>query len=380
VSGSTVGIKIADGSYYPILEQGFTGRKKLTLTTVADSQTRVQIDLYRGDGGGLEKARYIGSLLIENIPPAPRGEPEIHLSIGLDADGELDAEASDASTGERQTFSISLTTLSDDETYEVPEFRVEEEQEPAVEALPGLDEETGEEPGPFSVGDEEETGEVELEGLEESVEAGPAEQDGEPEKAGPPGERESFDFEEPPLTGESYPTGSGARKKERARRRGPGTFLVVLFCLLGALLLGVVGYVVYRAVTGQPVQLLPSAGTPAAPAEQAPAAEAGAAAGTSQAASGQEAAAAGEAAAGGPAAGESMTVETTAGEAATTTAAEKPSPPKGVTYRIRKGDTLWDISATYYRNPWLYLRLARANSIKNPDLIFAGAKLFIPED
>jgi nucleoid-associated protein YgaU len=52
----------------------------------------------------------------------------------------------------------------------------------------------------------------------------------------------------------------------------------------------------------------------------------------------------------------------------------------GVTYRIRKGDTLWDISSTYYRNPWLYPRLARANSIKNPDLILAGAKIFIPED
>ena len=51
-----------------------------------------------------------------------------------------------------------------------------------------------------------------------------------------------------------------------------------------------------------------------------------------------------------------------------------------MSYRIRKGDTLWDISATYYRNPWLYLRLARANSIRNPDLIFAGEKLFIPED
>ena len=130
MSGSTIGIKIADGSYYPILEQGFTGRKKLTLTTVGDSQNRVQIDLYRGDGGGLEKARYIGSLIIENIPPARRGEPEIHLSIGLDADGELDAEASDESTGETQKFAISLKTLSDEETYEIPEFRVEEELQP----------------------------------------------------------------------------------------------------------------------------------------------------------------------------------------------------------------------------------------------------------
>ena len=52
----------------------------------------------------------------------------------------------------------------------------------------------------------------------------------------------------------------------------------------------------------------------------------------------------------------------------------------GVTYRIKRGDTLWDISATYYRNPWLYHKLARANSIRNPDLIFAGTRIYIPEN
>ena len=51
-----------------------------------------------------------------------------------------------------------------------------------------------------------------------------------------------------------------------------------------------------------------------------------------------------------------------------------------MTYRIKRGDTLWDISATYYRNPWLYHKLARVNSIRNPDLIFAGSRLYIPEN
>jgi len=51
-----------------------------------------------------------------------------------------------------------------------------------------------------------------------------------------------------------------------------------------------------------------------------------------------------------------------------------------VTYRIKNGDTLWDIAATYYRNPWLYPKLAKANSIRNPDLIFAGTRINIPEN
>ncbi|MFI5368150.1 MAG: LysM peptidoglycan-binding domain-containing protein [Spirochaetia bacterium] len=60
--------------------------------------------------------------------------------------------------------------------------------------------------------------------------------------------------------------------------------------------------------------------------------------------------------------------------------APKPAATGGVTYRIKNGDTLWDIAGTYYRNPWLYPKLAKANSIRNPDLIFAGTRIKIPEN
>jgi len=61
-------------------------------------------------------------------------------------------------------------------------------------------------------------------------------------------------------------------------------------------------------------------------------------------------------------------------------AVQKPAGTEGFTYRIKNGDTLWDIAATYYRNPWLYPKLAKANSIRNPDLIFAGTRITIPEN
>jgi nucleoid-associated protein YgaU len=60
--------------------------------------------------------------------------------------------------------------------------------------------------------------------------------------------------------------------------------------------------------------------------------------------------------------------------------AEKPAAEaEGIWYRIVWGDTLWDLAGTYYRNPWLYPRLAKANKIPNPDLIIAGHRLFIPK-
>jgi nucleoid-associated protein YgaU len=53
-------------------------------------------------------------------------------------------------------------------------------------------------------------------------------------------------------------------------------------------------------------------------------------------------------------------------------------PKEGFKYRIGWGDTLWDISEAFYRNPWLYPRIARFNKIRNPDLIISGTFIRIP--
>jgi nucleoid-associated protein YgaU len=51
----------------------------------------------------------------------------------------------------------------------------------------------------------------------------------------------------------------------------------------------------------------------------------------------------------------------------------------GVVYQVRWGDTLWDLSLSFYRTPWLYGKIAKANRIKNPNLIFAHSQIYIPE-
>ncbi len=84
--GGEIGVKLADGSFYSVLEEDFTGRKKLVVTTSRDNQDSVQIDLYRGSLEGAEA--FIGSLMIENIQPAPKREPEIELQLGLDSQRE----------------------------------------------------------------------------------------------------------------------------------------------------------------------------------------------------------------------------------------------------------------------------------------------------
>ncbi|MBQ7753492.1 MAG: LysM peptidoglycan-binding domain-containing protein [Treponema sp.] len=58
----------------------------------------------------------------------------------------------------------------------------------------------------------------------------------------------------------------------------------------------------------------------------------------------------------------------------------KPVKPKNINYKIKWGDTLWDISDTYYKNPWRYKYIARYNGIKNPDYIISGTYITIPAE
>jgi nucleoid-associated protein YgaU len=53
-------------------------------------------------------------------------------------------------------------------------------------------------------------------------------------------------------------------------------------------------------------------------------------------------------------------------------------PANGAPYKIRWGDTLWDISEAFYRDPWLYRRIARFNNISNPDHIISGHTIRVP--
>ena len=60
-----------------------------------------------------------------------------------------------------------------------------------------------------------------------------------------------------------------------------------------------------------------------------------------------------------------------------------PAPEKksdGITYKIKWGDTLWDIADTYYKNPWRYKKIASYNNIKNPDHIISGTIITIPSE
>ena len=106
----SIGIRQADGSFYPILEEGQTSKKTLGLTTAKDNQTRVIVDMYRSADGNMAEAEYVDSLQIDNLVKHPNGSVEIRLNIGLDENGKLTAELIDPETGATSNANVTLVS------------------------------------------------------------------------------------------------------------------------------------------------------------------------------------------------------------------------------------------------------------------------------
>jgi len=91
-------------------------RKTETYTTAADGQTSVEIHVLQGEREMAGDNKTLGKFHLMNIPPAPRGVPQIEVTFDIDANGIVNVSAKDRGTGQEQKITISGTTaLSDDE-------------------------------------------------------------------------------------------------------------------------------------------------------------------------------------------------------------------------------------------------------------------------
>lgn len=137
-----IGIKLADGTFYPIMEDGKPVKKTLGLTTVNDNQTRVIVDVYRSQTGTMEDAEYIDSLQIDNLVAHPNGTADIKLNIGLDENNKLHAEMIDPETGATSNANVTLVSRTLEERLEPTNYNVKlnEQKSDNFEELPEFDE------------------------------------------------------------------------------------------------------------------------------------------------------------------------------------------------------------------------------------------------
>jgi molecular chaperone DnaK len=118
VTPLTLGIETLGGVATPLIERNTTipVRKSQIFSTAADSQLSVEIHVLQGERGIASANRTLGRFILDGIPPAPRGIPQIEVTFDIDANGILHVRAKDLGTGKEQSISIQKPGgLSDDE-------------------------------------------------------------------------------------------------------------------------------------------------------------------------------------------------------------------------------------------------------------------------
>lgn len=404
---------MADGAFFPIMEEGQPDKKKINLTTVKDNQTTVQVSLYASESSSMEDAVLIDTLKINKLERQPNGQPDINLSISLDKDDKLEATLKDDSTKEEASINadlrevllasdknpgsgkgllgaaeeIKLKSELDDMEFDIPDFnegpapeaetvvdvpatRAKKESEPEAQddfTLPDFDQED------VPV-DEPVDSKLDLPDFNEPNFDEPSFNEPDTFNAA------SDDFEMPNFDEEAEQKQTAApsssdmdfsdlyddeNEEGEKKTRLPVLICLIcaIICILAVLLLFVIPsrFNLFSSKNSQKSQQTQEQVAPLPPPAQkeepkpepvAPAAKEN----------------------------EIVVVEEAEIVVPDLPKVEEKKRPKVITYKIKWGDTLWDISAAYYKNPWRYKKIAKYNGIKNPDHIVSGTTIKIPEE
>ena len=118
VTPLSLGIETMGGVFTKLIERNTTipTRKSEVFSTAADNQPSVEIKVYQGERAMAKDNRMLGVFQLGNIPPAPRGMPQIEVTFDIDANGILNVTAKDRGTNNEQKITITSSSgLSKDE-------------------------------------------------------------------------------------------------------------------------------------------------------------------------------------------------------------------------------------------------------------------------
>ncbi len=118
VTPLSLGIETLGGVFTKIIERNTTipTDKKQIFSTAADSQTSVEIHVLQGERSMAAGNKTLGRFILDGIPPAPRGVPQIEVSFDIDANGIVNVSAKDLGTGREQKVTITASSgLADDD-------------------------------------------------------------------------------------------------------------------------------------------------------------------------------------------------------------------------------------------------------------------------
>jgi len=122
VTPLTLGIETMGGVMTPVIEKNtmIPTKKSQVFSTAEDNQPAVTIQVYQGERKIANQNKQLGRFDLTDIPPAPRGLPQIEVTFDINADGIMNISATDKGTGKAQSIQIKADSgLSDEEVEQM---------------------------------------------------------------------------------------------------------------------------------------------------------------------------------------------------------------------------------------------------------------------
>ncbi len=120
VTPLNIGIKIADGRMDVLIKANtpMPCEGKDTYTTAVDNQADVEVNLYQGNRAMADDNKFLGTFILELPPGTKKGEPQIELTAGIDANGILNVTAQDKATGKEANITVKANSGLSEEQIE----------------------------------------------------------------------------------------------------------------------------------------------------------------------------------------------------------------------------------------------------------------------
>ena len=128
VTPLTLSVETLGGVATPLIERNTTipARESQTFSTASDNQSQVEIHVLQGERAMAADNKSLGRFILDGIPPASRGIPQVEVTFDINANGILEVTAKDKATGKTQNITITASSGLSDE--EVERMRKEAEQ------------------------------------------------------------------------------------------------------------------------------------------------------------------------------------------------------------------------------------------------------------
>jgi molecular chaperone DnaK len=147
VTPLTLGLETLGSVSTPLIPRNTTipTSKSQVFSTAADNQTQVEINVLQGERPMAADNKSLGRFILDGIPPAPRGVPQVEVTFDIDASGILHVKAADKASGKEQSIKITGSTgLSKEEVEKMTKeaemhAKEDEEKKQQIEARNAAD-------------------------------------------------------------------------------------------------------------------------------------------------------------------------------------------------------------------------------------------------